>query len=184
MPSQSRANIGRIRFTPLDTKDGCSELDRERVAARQAGAELAKEQKARAAEAEAHRIALAAAQQTLQQEKSSHRDAAAAGAFRARTGTASREPGSNDRRAAAARGAPWGGRWEATDSARQEVPLTDRHREAAASWGRSRPRARSRSTDKASPATAAGLRQLPHQTTNKHEATPSTRVGRHNVLTV
>jgi hypothetical protein len=36
---------------------------------------VAKEQKARAAEAEAHRVALAAAQQALQQEESSHRDA-------------------------------------------------------------------------------------------------------------
>jgi Plasmid replication region DNA-binding N-term len=52
-----------------------SELDRERVAARQASVELAKEQKTRAAEAEAARAGLRAAQQSLKQEKSSHHDA-------------------------------------------------------------------------------------------------------------
>jgi len=45
---------------------------------RQANAELAKEQEARAAEAKAVRTALAAAQQTLQDEKAAHRNAAAA----------------------------------------------------------------------------------------------------------
>ena len=46
--------------------------------ARQAAAELVKEQKARAADQDAARTAQAAAQQALQAEKSAHRDAAAA----------------------------------------------------------------------------------------------------------
>ncbi|RZL87185.1 MAG: hypothetical protein EOP82_27345 [Variovorax sp.] len=54
-----------------------SELDRERVAKRQAGADLGKEQKARAVDAEAARAAVGAAQQALQDEKAAHRDAAA-----------------------------------------------------------------------------------------------------------
>ncbi|MDM0066787.1 hypothetical protein [Variovorax sp. J31P207] len=54
-----------------------SEIDRERMASRQAGAELAKVQKAHAADAEAIRSALNSAQQTLQDEKTAHRDAAA-----------------------------------------------------------------------------------------------------------
>ncbi|KWT97687.1 MULTISPECIES: DNA-binding protein [unclassified Variovorax] len=54
-----------------------ADVDRERVAAGQAAAELAKEQKARAAEHEAARSALAAAEQALQAEKSAHREAAA-----------------------------------------------------------------------------------------------------------
>ncbi|RZL91188.1 MAG: DNA-binding protein, partial [Variovorax sp.] len=55
-----------------------SELDRERVATRQAAAELAKEQKARLAEAEVACTALGASQQALQEEKARHRDATAA----------------------------------------------------------------------------------------------------------
>ena len=49
--------------------------DRERMATRQAAAELAKEQKARAAEAEAARSALHAAQQALHEEKTARREA-------------------------------------------------------------------------------------------------------------
>ncbi|MDM0066785.1 DNA-binding protein [Variovorax sp. J31P207] len=55
-----------------------ADVDRERVAARQAAADLAKEQKARAADLDAARAAQAAAQQALQAEKAAHRDAAAA----------------------------------------------------------------------------------------------------------
>jgi hypothetical protein len=55
-----------------------SEIDRERVATRQASTDLAKEQKASAADAEAARNALAATQQALQDEQTAHRDAAAA----------------------------------------------------------------------------------------------------------
>jgi hypothetical protein len=55
-----------------------ADVDRERVAARQAAAELAKEQKARAADHEAARTAQAAAEQALQAEKAAHREAAAA----------------------------------------------------------------------------------------------------------
>ncbi|MDM0084700.1 hypothetical protein QTI17_29280 [Variovorax sp. J31P179] len=54
-----------------------ADVDRERVAARQAGADLAKEQKARAADHEAARTAQAAAEQALQAEKAAHREAAA-----------------------------------------------------------------------------------------------------------
>lgn len=53
-----------------------SEIDRERVAARQAVAGLANEQKARLSEAEAARTALGASQQALQDETAAHRDAA------------------------------------------------------------------------------------------------------------
>ncbi|VTU42033.1 DNA-binding protein [Variovorax sp. RA8] len=55
-----------------------ADIDRERVAARQAAADLAKEQKARAADQEAARTALAAAEQALQAEKAAHGEAAAA----------------------------------------------------------------------------------------------------------
>lgn len=55
-----------------------ADVDRERVAARQAAADLAKEHKARAADQEAARSALAAAEQALQAEKAAHREAAAA----------------------------------------------------------------------------------------------------------
>jgi len=55
-----------------------SEVDRERMATRQASAELVREQKARAADADAARAALATAQQALQAEKSAHREAASA----------------------------------------------------------------------------------------------------------
>ena len=55
-----------------------ADVDRERVAARQAAAELAKEQKARTADLDAARTAQAAAQQALQAEKSAHRDSAVA----------------------------------------------------------------------------------------------------------
>ncbi|CAN7782534.1 DNA-binding protein [Variovorax sp. LjRoot175] len=54
-----------------------SEVDRERMATRQAKADLEKEQKARAVDAEASRSALASAKQALQEEKTAHRDAAA-----------------------------------------------------------------------------------------------------------
>ncbi|MDM0003033.1 hypothetical protein QTI24_30920 [Variovorax sp. J22P240] len=53
-----------------------SEIDRERVATRQASADLAKEQRARAAAAEAARIALGVAQQTLHDNEAAHRNAA------------------------------------------------------------------------------------------------------------
>jgi len=55
-----------------------SEVDRERMAARQANADLAKEQKIRVADMEAARSAQETAKQALQDEKASHRDAAAA----------------------------------------------------------------------------------------------------------
>ncbi|MGO4395856.1 DNA-binding protein, partial [Variovorax sp. M-6] len=55
-----------------------SEVDRERMATRQASAELAKVQKAHAADAETARSALGAAQQALLHEKTAHIDAAAA----------------------------------------------------------------------------------------------------------
>jgi len=55
-----------------------ADVDRERVAGRQAAADLAKEQKARAADQEAARTAQAAAEQALQAAKAAHRDAAAA----------------------------------------------------------------------------------------------------------
>jgi hypothetical protein len=55
-----------------------ADVDRERVAARQAAADLVKEQKARAADHEAARTAHAAAEQALQAEKAAHREAAAA----------------------------------------------------------------------------------------------------------
>ncbi|WP_232073615.1 hypothetical protein [Variovorax sp. RA8] len=55
-----------------------ADVDRERVAARQAAADLTKEQKARAADHEAARSAHAAAKQALQAEKAAHREAAAA----------------------------------------------------------------------------------------------------------
>jgi chromosome segregation ATPase len=55
-----------------------AEVDRERVMARQAAADLAKEQKAHAADLEAARGAQEAARQALQVEKAAHRDAAAA----------------------------------------------------------------------------------------------------------
>ncbi|MGO4392883.1 DNA-binding protein, partial [Variovorax sp. M-6] len=55
-----------------------ADVDRERVTMRQAAADLAKEQKARAADLDAARTAQAAAQQALQDEKAVHRDAAAA----------------------------------------------------------------------------------------------------------
>ncbi|MDM0002976.1 DNA-binding protein [Variovorax sp. J22P240] len=55
-----------------------SEVDRERMATRQASAELAKMQKAHAADAETARSALGAAQLALQHEKTAHSDAAAA----------------------------------------------------------------------------------------------------------
>ncbi|MDN8618931.1 DNA-binding protein [Variovorax ginsengisoli] len=54
-----------------------ADVDRERVAARQATADLAKEQKARAADLEAARGVQAAAKQALQVEKAAHSDAAA-----------------------------------------------------------------------------------------------------------
>ncbi|MDM0030458.1 DNA-binding protein [Variovorax saccharolyticus] len=54
-----------------------ADVDRERVAARQAAADLTKEQKARAADHEAARSAQAAAEQALQAEKTAHREAAA-----------------------------------------------------------------------------------------------------------
>ena len=54
-----------------------ADVDRERVAARQAAADLAKEQKARAADQDAERTAQAAAQQALQVEKAAHRNAVA-----------------------------------------------------------------------------------------------------------
>ncbi|OUM00103.1 hypothetical protein A8M77_23260 [Variovorax sp. JS1663] len=54
-----------------------SEIDRERMATRQANAELAKEQKARAAESEASRTAMATAQQRLHEEQSARRTDAA-----------------------------------------------------------------------------------------------------------
>ena len=53
-----------------------SEVDRERMSTRQAAAELAKEQNARTADAEAARTVLGATQQALRDEKSSGRDAA------------------------------------------------------------------------------------------------------------
>jgi len=53
-----------------------SEVDRERMATRLANAELAKEQKARVAEADAARTVLDATQQALQDEKAAHRHAA------------------------------------------------------------------------------------------------------------
>jgi hypothetical protein len=56
-----------------------SEIDRERLATRQAHAELAKEQKARAADAEAARRAVLAAQQALHEEKTAHRKAESEG---------------------------------------------------------------------------------------------------------
>ncbi|MDM0071653.1 DNA-binding protein [Variovorax sp. J31P207] len=55
-----------------------SEVDRERMATRQVTAELAKVQKAHAADAETARAALVGAQQALQHEKNAHSDAAAA----------------------------------------------------------------------------------------------------------
>ena len=55
-----------------------ADVDRERVAGRQAAADLAKEQKGRAADHEAARTAQAAAEQALQTEKAAHREAAAA----------------------------------------------------------------------------------------------------------
>ena len=55
-----------------------ADVDRERVAARQAATDLAKEQKARAADLEAARAAQEAGKQALQEEKAAHRDAAAA----------------------------------------------------------------------------------------------------------
>ncbi|MDM0022186.1 DNA-binding protein [Variovorax saccharolyticus] len=51
-----------------------SEVDRERVATKQVGAELAKEQKARAADHDAARRAQDLAKQALEDEKTSHRD--------------------------------------------------------------------------------------------------------------
>jgi acetyl-CoA C-acetyltransferase len=54
-----------------------SEIDLERMATRQAGVELAKEQRARAADAEAARSALLAAQQAIHEEKTARRDAEA-----------------------------------------------------------------------------------------------------------
>lgn len=55
-----------------------ADVDRERVAARQVAADLAKEQKARAADQEAARTAQAAAEQALQAERAAHREAVAA----------------------------------------------------------------------------------------------------------
>jgi hypothetical protein len=55
-----------------------ADVDRERVAARQVAADLGKEQKARAADQEAARSTLVAAEQALQAEKAAHREAAAA----------------------------------------------------------------------------------------------------------
>ena len=55
-----------------------ADVDRERVAARQAAADLAKEQKARAADHEAARVTQATAEQALHAEKAVHREAAAA----------------------------------------------------------------------------------------------------------
>ena len=55
-----------------------ADVDRERVAGRQAAADLAKEQKARAADQEAARTAQAAAEQALQAEKAAHRESGAA----------------------------------------------------------------------------------------------------------
>jgi hypothetical protein len=55
-----------------------SEIDRERMATRQVTAELAKVQKAHAADAETASAALVGAQQALQHEKNAHSDAAAA----------------------------------------------------------------------------------------------------------
>jgi hypothetical protein len=54
-----------------------SEVDRERMTTRQASTDLAKEQKARAGEAESARAALDAAHKTLQDEEAAHRNAAA-----------------------------------------------------------------------------------------------------------
>jgi hypothetical protein len=53
------------------------DVDRERVAARQAAADLAKEQKARAADLESARVAQEAAKQALQVEKAAQSNAAA-----------------------------------------------------------------------------------------------------------
>jgi hypothetical protein len=53
-----------------------SEIDRERMATRQANTELAKEQRARVAEADAARAVLDATQRALQDENIAHRDAA------------------------------------------------------------------------------------------------------------
>ncbi|MDM0078110.1 DNA-binding protein [Variovorax sp. J2P1-59] len=55
-----------------------ADVDRERVAARQAAADIAKEQKVRTEEREAARAALTATEQALQNQKAAHRDAAAA----------------------------------------------------------------------------------------------------------
>lgn len=55
-----------------------ADVDRERVAARQTAADLAKEQKARAADVEAARTAHEAAKEAFQTEKAAHREAAAA----------------------------------------------------------------------------------------------------------
>ena len=55
-----------------------SEIDRERMVTRQATADLAKEQQARFADAEAARTALSTTQQALQDEQTAHRDEAAA----------------------------------------------------------------------------------------------------------
>ena len=57
-----------------------SEIDRERMATHQAAAELAKEQKTRAAEAETARTALLSAQQALHEEKAARREADSEGA--------------------------------------------------------------------------------------------------------
>ena len=55
-----------------------ADVDRERVAGRQAAADLVKKQKARAEDHQAARTALAAAEQALQAEKVAHREAAVA----------------------------------------------------------------------------------------------------------
>ena len=60
-----------------------SEIDRERMATRQASTELAKEQKARAAGAEAARAALLSAQQALHEEKAARREAESEGSRQA-----------------------------------------------------------------------------------------------------
>ena len=63
-----------------------ADVDRERVAARQAAADLAKEQKACAADLEAARAVQEAGKQALQAEKAAHRDAAAAWSRREQQG--------------------------------------------------------------------------------------------------
>ncbi|SCK09578.1 hypothetical protein VAR608DRAFT_0356 [Variovorax sp. HW608] len=138
-----------------------ADVDRERVAARQAVADLAKEHKARAADQEAARGALEAARQTLQAEKAAHAEAAAAW--------------SRQEHATLVELATLRERAGAAEQRAGDLASQLQHQQAQAE----REMAQLRESQAA---TAAALRQIEARSKNKHgktqEASPSQRTGK------